>query len=92
MTITRAFASIAASAAVCAAVGAVVGWGIGTFAPEAYRGLFAWGASAEFSPAEFGVGLGLAQGLIAGLFVGILVVAIVTWHDVRTSGVGGNLP
>lgn len=84
MTLTKAFTAVAVSAVVCAVVGATLGFVIGKFAPDAYRGMFAWGNAPDFSPIEFGVGVGLVQGLVAGLVIGVLLVGIVAWHDVKT--------
>lgn len=84
MTLARALLFVIGTAIAFGVIGAVLGWGIGAFLPDAYRAWCTWGPDPSFSPIEFGIGIGLVQGLIAGLAVGVVLVAIVTWYRVRT--------
>lgn len=83
MTLQKAFLTATGSALVCGLLGALLGWSIGTFAPDAYVGMLRLPPE-SFSPVQFGIGVGLINGLFTGLGLAILLVGIMAWHDVRT--------
>jgi hypothetical protein len=83
MTLQKAFLIALTSALVCGVLGALLGWAIGAFAPDAYVGMLRL-PPGSFSPVQFGVGVGLIQGVFTGLGLAIILVGIVAWHDVRT--------
>ena len=83
MTLTKGLSTVALTALACGAAGLGLGWGIGRFAPDSYRTVFAH--APPFDPVQVGVALGLAQGVLAGLAVGAIVVGLVTWYEIRTA-------
>jgi hypothetical protein len=64
-------------------VGTIVGWLIGTYAPNYYVVVFDAAKQANFHPVQVGVGLGSSQGMLAGFLGGIAVVFILAWRDVK---------
>ena len=83
MTVVRGFIITIASGLAFAATGGVLGWAMGTLAPDYYRIVFRIPPDIEFDPAQAGLGLGLTQGLAAGLFVGLVIVLAVAWYRSR---------
>jgi hypothetical protein len=84
MTIAKAMLTTAICTGVAAFTGALLGRSLGYFAPGYYRAVLYRGQEATFDPADIGTGLGLNAGVFTGVVVGLLIVAIVTWHDIRT--------
>lgn len=84
MTIRKGLVTVAGCTFGGGAVGGLLGYAIGAFAPDAYVAMFRLPLDGQISPAEVGVGLGVGQGMILGAVIGILLVAIVTWFEVRT--------
>lgn len=85
MTLKRAVLFVVASTLIGAGAGVVIGLVLGRTMPGYYRSIFPGGHEPGFDPVAVGIGQGLAQGLAGGAVVGVLLVAIVAWHDVRTS-------
>jgi hypothetical protein len=54
-------------------VGTLVGWLIGTKAPNYYVTVFDAVGEAGFNPVEVGIGLGATQGMLAGFLAGISI-------------------
>jgi len=92
MTIVKAFALIVASALICAFLGAGLGYAIGEFTPDVYRVMFSHPAAPEFSPVQLGIALGFCQGLVGGTFLGLVVIAILTWREVRLAQIQARPP
>ena len=90
MTLIKAFVTIAASALVCGLAGCLVGYLIGSLAPDAYRIFLYRPHGPELSPVQFGVGQGLVQGLMIGAFIGVIVVGILVWREVRIAQTNSN--
>jgi hypothetical protein len=84
MTITRAMLTTAICTGIAAVTGALLGRCLGYLAPGYYRAMFYHGHEPTFDPTDAGTGLGLNAGVFTGVVVGLLIVAIVTWHDIRT--------
>ena len=77
------------SAVVFALLGSGVGFLLGRFNPEYYRGVFRNGDSPDFDPIAVGIGQGATQGLVGGILVGLIVVGFRTFGrrgDVASSG------
>lgn len=91
MTLKKAYLTVILSAIVCAAIGALLGWGIGTLAPDAYVGMLRL-PPGSFSPVQFGVGVGLIQGLFTGIVLGVVLCALVAWHEIRLQNAPGAGP
>ena len=83
MTVVRGFIITIASGLAFAAIGGVLGYAMGTLAPDYYRIVFRIPPGIELDPAQAGLGLGLTQGLAAGLFVGLVIVLAVVWYRSR---------
>lgn len=88
MTVQKATATVLFATIAFAAIGATVGYLLGRFAPNYYRGVFTGGDSPTFDPVQVGFGQGLTQGITGGVVVGLLIVVIVTWQEVRTVRTG----
>ena len=83
MSIRGAFATIVGCTLLLAGVGAGVGYGLGVFAPDYYRGVFARGREPGFDPVSVGVGQGVTQGTAGGVAVGVALVAIFCWRQTQ---------
>ena len=83
MTVVRGFIITIASGFAFAAIGGVLGYAMGTFAPDYYRIVFRIPPGVELDPAQADLGLGLTQGLAAGLFIGLVIVVAVAWYRSR---------
>jgi hypothetical protein len=70
---------IAAFGAGFAVAGTLVGYGLGTFLPGYYRGVFLGGRQPDFNPVDVGIGLGCSEGLMLGVVVGLVVVVVLAW-------------
>ncbi|MBX6316103.1 MAG: hypothetical protein IRY99_24800 [Isosphaeraceae bacterium] len=79
MTVGRALRIVFGIAMTCAIVGAGIGYALGRFVPDYYRGVFGVRNDPAFDPISVGLGLGLSQGLIGGVFVGGVVALAVAW-------------
>jgi hypothetical protein len=88
VTLTKGLVTVAVTAVICGAVGMGLGLAIGRWAPDAYRAVFEHGGGPwrdrRLDPEQIGIGLGLAQGVLVGIAVGVLIVALVTWYEIRT--------
>jgi hypothetical protein len=85
MTIARGFAITIVSGVAFGIFGAVVGYALGTFAPDYYRTVFRIPPGVELDPVQTGLGLGVTQGLTAGLFIGLAIVVTVAWYESRAT-------
>jgi len=83
MTVFRGFAITVGSGLVFALIGGLMGYAMGTFAPDYYRILFRLPPQIDLDPAHVGLGLGLTQGLGAGLVIGLVIVVTVAWYKSR---------
>ena len=88
MTVVRGFIVTIVSGLAFASIGGVLGYAMGTFAPDYYRIVFHIPPGMELDPAQAGLGLGLTQGLAAGLVVGLVIVLAVAWYRSRKIGTG----
>ncbi len=86
MTVLRGFVITIASGLALAVIGGVLGYAMGTFAPDYYRIVFRIPPGIELDPVQAGFGLGLTQGLLAGLFIGLVNVVAVAWYRSRDVG------
>ena len=83
ITLTVICGFIITSGIAFAAIGGVLGYAIGTFAPDYYRIMFHIPPSIELDPVQAGLGLGLTQGLAAGLVIGLVIVVACAWYRSR---------
>lgn len=83
MTCTRAVVTVLASTLLLAAVGGGIGFLLGRFVPDYYRGMFRDGYAPHFDPVSVGLGQGLTQGMAGGVVVGLVIVALLCWREVR---------
>jgi hypothetical protein len=81
----RAFAVVCFTGLVFSIVGTLLGYCIGTFAPDYYRSVVSGGRLPNFNPRDVGVGLGCTQGLIVGLVAGALAVVLQAWRRWRVA-------
>jgi membrane protein YqaA with SNARE-associated domain len=81
MTITKAILTVVICMAIGALIGGSVGFLIGYFTPHALAMQFRLGNN--FDPVQVGVGVGIPQGLMLGAAVGVVLVAIMSWREVR---------
>jgi hypothetical protein len=88
MTTVRALLTVAACTAVSAAVGLGLGYGVGRLAPNFYRALFYRGDAPDFDPVDVGIGSGLNGGVFTGVVVGLVIVAIMTYREVKVAAQG----
>lgn len=86
MTIRSAIITIIGCTLLLAGIGAGSGYGLGTFAPDYYRGVFIRGRDPGFDPVSVGVGQGLTQGTAGGVVVGLALVALFCWREIRLRG------
>ena len=77
MSVVRAIAIVAGCGMFFGTAGGLLGFILGSFAPDYYRGVFNAVDKAEFYPIQVGVGLGLSQGLIGGLIIECVVIMVV---------------
>ncbi|MEM8943758.1 MAG: hypothetical protein AAGD11_01135 [Planctomycetota bacterium] len=78
LDIRQAVATIFGCAALGTSVGLVVGYSIGTYAPDFIRALFPL-ASHESSTTQIGAGLGTVSGGFIGVGVGVFIVGLFAW-------------
>ena len=83
MTVVRGFIITIASGVAFSALGGVLGYAMGTYAPDYYRLVFQIPPSIQLNPAHVGLGLGVTQGLVAGLVIGLVIVVAVAWYKSR---------
>jgi hypothetical protein len=88
MTIQRAFTAIAFSTVVCGVIGTVAGRLLGAYAPGYYRAVLTAGHRPDFDAVDVGTGFGLNVGIFSGIVIGLIVVAIITYFELRCSGSG----
>jgi len=69
-------------------LGALIGWGVGTFAPGYYRAIVRGGEAPSFQPLEFGLDAGTTQGALAGLAIGAVLICFFTWLYERHKAAG----
>lgn len=86
MTVVRGFAITILSGVVFGLASGLIGFCLGTFAPDYYRVVFRIPPSMNVDPAHAGLGLGITQGLAAGLFIGLVIVVSVAWYESRKRG------
>jgi len=83
MTASKAMVIVVCFAFLGTAIGALVGYGLGSYAPDFIAALFPL-RSDDADVAQIGVGLGLVNGGFIGVGVGTLVMGILTWQTLRT--------
>jgi len=83
MKVFRGFVITVGSGLAFALIGGLIGYAMGTFAPDYYRVVFHNPPQGDLNPAHAGLGLGLTQGLVAGLVVGLVIVVTVEWYKSR---------
>jgi hypothetical protein len=91
----QAVAAVMSATLAAGVAGGVVGAAVGTFAPS----FVLWietqgpaGGAARFSPAEFGMGLGVVSGLFFGAAVGALLVLGLAFRDAWLLRAGIKIP
>jgi hypothetical protein len=84
MTLVRAFLTVAASSAVCTLVGVGLGALMGLIAPDFYQMSFRDGLWPGIDPVQIGIGFGLNAVVFSGVVIGLVVVAIVTYYELRS--------
>lgn len=82
MTVLRGFIITLYSGLGFGIFGALLGFAIGSFAPDYYQVMFRM-SHQIMDPARFGLVLGLTQGLSAGIFIGLIIVLTVAWFNSR---------
>jgi hypothetical protein len=86
-----AFAVVCFTGLVFSIAGTLLGYCLGTFAPDYYRSVISGGRLPNFNPRDVGVGLGCTQGLIVGLLAGALAIVLEAWRRWRVARVGGEV-
>lgn len=89
MTVVRGFTITILSGVVFGLTGGLIGFCLGTFAPDYYRVVFRIPPSMDIDPAHAGLGLGITQGLAAGLFIGLVIVVCASWYESRKGNDSG---
>lgn len=84
MTPAKAILGVMICMVIGAAIGGSIGFLIGRFSPDALRVQFRAANDPGIDPVQIGLGIGLPQGCMLGAAVGVALVAILSWHDVRT--------
>jgi hypothetical protein len=87
----RAFAVVCFTGLVFSIAGTLLGYCIGTFAPDYYRSVVSGGRLPYFNPRDVGIGLGCTQGLIVGLIAGALAIVFLAWRRWRAANPGAGL-
>jgi hypothetical protein len=85
MTVVRGFVIAIASGLAFGCFGAIVGYLLGSIAPDYYRTVFRIPPHVLIDPAQAGLGLGVTQGLGAGLIIGLVIVVSVAWYNSRAA-------
>ncbi len=85
MTLFRAFAAVAGSVVICTAAGMGLGVALGNLAPDFYRATLPRSPIPNPDPVQIGLGFGLNAGAFSGIAIGLLVVAIVTYYELRSA-------
>jgi hypothetical protein len=70
---------VAAFAGAGAVLGGLLGFALGSFAPDLYRVWFGSGAHTgqrPYDPLQLGIGLGVLQGLVAGFVLGCVLLIV----------------
>lgn len=91
MSARGAFISVLVASITFACLGALTGATIGKVAPDYYRAVFLHGNLPEFNPIQVGTGLGAIQGFAAGIAISILVLAILSWRDIRIASIHSGM-
>jgi hypothetical protein len=81
--LARALAVVALCGLAFALAGTAIGYGLGTFAPDYYRGVFRDGQRSDFNPVDVGIGLGCTQGLVLGVALGTAAALAGAWRRSR---------
>ena len=63
--------------------GSIIGWLLGTRAPDYYFVVFDADQRPRFDPESVGIGLGLTQGIGAGFVGGLVIVFLLVWREIR---------
>jgi hypothetical protein len=92
MTLVRAFIAVGVCTVVCTTAGVGLGVALGHIAPDFYRATLIAGRFADFDPVQVGIGFGLNAGVFSGIVIGLVVVAIVTYFELRTAERARSLP
>ncbi len=82
MTAAKAIATVAGCALFGTIIGGLVGYSLGTFAPDFIAALFP-NSRPDSSYVQIAIGLGTVNGGFIGVGVGILIMAILAWHQSR---------
>ena len=90
MNVFKALATVVGTAVGFGIAGTGIGAFLGNFTPAFFRNVLPFRDPETFDPMELGVGLGLVNGLIWGMVIGILIVAILSWKEVRLAQCGNN--
>lgn len=85
MNVFKALATVVGTAVGFGIAGTTIGAFLGKYTPGLFLSLLPYRDSEVFDPMEVGIGLGLVNGLAWGIVIGILVVAILSWREVRLS-------
>ncbi|HEY3783592.1 MAG TPA: hypothetical protein VGL56_21115 [Fimbriimonadaceae bacterium] len=76
MNLTKSAFFVFAVAALFGGFGGFIGWALGTFMPDYYRGVFSLKGE---NTVAVGFGLGLTQGLILGSIVALGILVLYLW-------------
>jgi hypothetical protein len=66
-----------------AVIGGAIGGGVGHFVPDYYHAVFPQNDKVQYDPVSVGIGLGVCQGLPSGVATGLVLVAILTWREIK---------
>ncbi len=82
MTAAKAIVTVAGCALIGTIIGGMVGYLLGTYAPDFIAALFPR-SRPESSYVQIAVGLGTVNGGFIGVGVGVVIMAILAWHQSR---------
>ena len=87
MNVLKALATVIGTAIGFGIAGTGIGAFLGRFTPSLFS-ILPFRAPGPVDELELGIGLGLINGLIWGMVIGILIVAILSWKEVRLAQTG----
>jgi hypothetical protein len=85
MTLFRAFRAVTCCTIACTLVGVGLGAAMGYFAPDYYYATLPRDIRFSLDPVHIGIANGVNMGLFSGIVIGLIIVAIVTYYELRSA-------